>query len=172
MIASSIQFGGRRGFTLVELLAAIVIVATVAAVTSPILFSATSAYAKSAQQRRSAERVAGALDRLCRILREAPAKASPAGATAFTAASVSSFTLLGGVNASLVGTDLLLGTATVPPTPLCVGVTVFEITYFDSAGAAVNIGTGTDSVRRMAIRLAADGSELRTTVWLRASLNE
>lgn len=166
------HLAGRSGFTLVEMLASIVIVATVAAVTSPILVSATSAYSKSAQQRRSAERVAGALDRLCRILREAPAKASPAGATNFTAASVSSFALFGGASASLSGTDLLLGSATEPPSPLCVGVTVFELTYFDSAGAAVNVAAGTDSVQRMQIRLAADGSELRTTVWLRASLNE
>lgn len=166
------QPGGRRGFTLVELIASIVVVATVAAVTSPILYSASDAYAKSVQQRRGAERVAGALDRLCRILREAPGKASPAGATNFTAATVNSFTLLGGVNASLSGSDLLLGAASVPPTPLCVGVTAFELTYFDGAGASVNAAGGTDAVRRMEIRLAANGCELRTTVWLRASLNE
>jgi prepilin-type N-terminal cleavage/methylation domain-containing protein len=162
----------RPGFTLIELLASIVIVSAVAAVASPIVFSATDSYAKSARQRRSAERVATALDRVSRVLREAPAKSTPAGATDFTAATSSSFTLNGGDAVALSGSDLTLATSTARAATLCPDVSTFTLTYLDSAGAAVNIASGTDTVRRVMVRLAAGGADLTTTVWLRASLKE
>jgi prepilin-type N-terminal cleavage/methylation domain-containing protein len=164
--------GVLRAFTLIELLATLIIVSTVAAVASPIVLTATDAYAKSAKQRRSAERAAAALDRLSRILREAPAKATPAGATDFKAADSSSFGLVGGTGVALTGSTVTLETSGVPATPLCPDVTAFEITYLDSSGVAVNVALGTDAVRRVVIRLAAGGTELSTSVWLRASLNE
>ncbi len=162
----------RRGFTLVEMLATLVVVGTVAAVASPIIVGATQAYAKSASQRRAVEQVSGALDRLSRILREAPTKAAPAGATDFSSASASGFALSSGLNVALSGTTLMLGTTAVKESPLCQGVTAFQITYLDSAGTAVSVASGTDAVRRVIIRLAAQGVDLSTTVWLRASLNE
>lgn len=164
--------GSRRGFTLIELLASIVIVSAVAAVASPIVFSATDACAKSVRQRRSAERVAAALDRIARVLREAPAKTSPAGATDFTKADVADFRLGNGNAVILSGTDLTLQTATVGATTLCPDVTVFTVTYLGTTGAIVDTSAGTDTVRRVIVRLAAGGTELTSTVWLRASLNE
>lgn len=166
--------GCRRlsAFTLIELLAAIVIISTVAAVASPIVLTATDAYAKSAEQRRGTERAAAALDRLCRILREAPAKATPAGATDFKNADISSFGLQGGIGVALTGGTLTLETSTVAATALCPDVTAFELTYLDASGAVVNVASGTDGVRRIIIRLAAGGTELTTTVGLRASLKE
>ncbi|MFM9957164.1 MAG: type II secretion system protein [Phycisphaerales bacterium] len=162
----------RRGFTLVEMLATLVVVGTVAAITSPIVVGATQAFAKSASQRRAAEQVAGALDRLSRVLREAPAKSSPAGAADFASAAADNFALSNGLNVTLSGSTLMLGSTTVKGSPLCQNVTAFQITYLDSAGAAVSVASGTDSVRRVVIRLAAQGVDLSTTVWLRASLNE
>jgi prepilin-type N-terminal cleavage/methylation domain-containing protein len=164
--------GVGRAFTLIELLATLIVVSTLAAVASPIVMTATDAYAKSAKQRRGAERVAAALDRLTRILREAPAKATPAGATDFKSADASSFALQGGTGVALTGSNVTLEITGVPATPLCPDVTAFAITYLDSSGVAVNVASGTDTVRRVIIRLAAGGTELSTSVWLRASLNE
>lgn len=161
-----------RGFTLIELLAVIIVMSVVAVITSPIVFSATDAYAKSARQRRSAERVAAALDRIARILREAPAKTSPIGATDFTAATSSSFSLAGGTAVSLSGTDLTLATGTVSATTLCPDVTVFTLTYLNTSGASIDVSSGTDSVRRVIVRLAAGGADLSTTVWIRTGLGE
>lgn len=164
--------GPVRGFTLIELMATMIIISTVAAVTSGILMSASQVYAKSATQRRSAENVASALDRVVRLFREAPSKTSPAGAADMTSAGPTAVSFSDGSGVSLSGSVLRLSGGGITNSPLCNGVTAFTLTYLDSAGATVNVAGGTDTVRRVTIRLAAGGTELQSTAWLRASLNE
>lgn len=161
-----------RGFTLVELIGTMAVVGVVAAITAPIVLTASQSFVSSAAQRRAADQAAAALDRLGRLLREAPAKAAPPGAVDFKSASATGFALAGGVEAALTGSDLTLSAPGVEPSPLCRGVTMFQITYLDASGTPIDVSSGADGARRMIIRLAAQGVELSTTVWLRASLNE
>lgn len=161
-----------HAFTLIELLAVMIIISTVGVVTSGILMSASQMYTTSAAHRRAAENVALALDRVVRVLREAPAKPTPAGAANISSATATTITLSDGNAIALSGNTLNLSSATVSNAPLCKDVTAFQITYLDGAGTVVDLSSGTDTVRRVHIRLAAGGTELRTSTWLRAGLNE
>lgn len=162
----------RRAFTLVELLATIVVISTVAGVTSSILMEASKTYSRSAAHRRSLENAAMALDRIARVLREAPAKEAVPGAIDFIAATPSMLSLSDQTRVEFAaGTVALASTDGVAQT-LCNDVSSFNLTYYDAAGSEADTSGGTDTVRRVGIRLTTGGVELRTSVWLRASLNE
>lgn len=161
-----------RGFTLIEMMGTLVVVGAVAAVVSPMVLKSSEAFARSASQRRTCEQVSLALDRLTKTLREAPSKSGVAGATDFSQASATAFTLGNGNSVEVSSGSLILGSDTIKSVPICRNVTDFSLAYFDGAGASVNVASGTDTVRRVHISLTADGVSLSTTVWLRAGMQE
>lgn len=78
-----------RGFTLLELMLSAVIMAIVAAVVMPVIMSATDAYASARSLRTSVESASFALDRIRRVIREAPANLDSAGLAIVQASSTS-----------------------------------------------------------------------------------
>lgn len=62
-----------RAFTIIELVLSMLIIAIIAGVVAPVTISATDAYAKARTLREASENAAFAIDRVTRILHEAPA---------------------------------------------------------------------------------------------------
>lgn len=160
-----------RGFTLIETVAVILVLGVLAGVTAPLMVGAAGSYADARDGRRAVEDAAFALDRLVRVLREAPAGATP-GEPSFVAATATGFELENGVRVALSGTDLMMDDGVHGACPLLRDVSVFELRYRGGDGMALNFGSGDTpaSTRRVDVRMRASGQELRTSVFLRVSL--
>ncbi len=159
------------GFTLVETIAVILVLGVLAGVTAPLMVGAAGSYADARDGRRAVEDASFALDRIVRILREAPSDAT-AGEPGFASADADGFELADGTEVSLSGTDLMLSIAGGAAAPLCRDVAVFELTYRGADGAVLDFGGGDvpGDAARVEIRIAASGQEMRTAVFLRATM--
>lgn len=157
-----------RAMTLVEVVCAIVVIGVVAAVVLPVIGGATDAYAGASATRSAVESVAYAVERAARLLRDAPPGASE-GTLGIAAATPTSVVLSDGRGLELDGATLLLRAGPADTSPLCRGVTVFELTYLSRDGVTSAAGTPS-ATHRINIRLAAAGAELRTSVFPRVGL--
>ncbi len=155
-----------RAFTLIELIATMVVLAVVASVAAPIMVASSDAYADAANQREAAERVAAALDRVVRVVREAPATAPGETTPDIVEATTTSLEFAGGVRLELSGSTLLLTTATEAQSPLCQGVSAFALEFLAADGVTDSSGAPT-STQRVNVRLTSGGVEARTSVFLR-----
>lgn len=164
----------RTAFTLVELMAVLVLTAGIAAVTAPIVLSASGAFTDASTRRDRTEAASMALDRIVRTLREAPDRGeSGPGVPAIASLSAMSIGLEDGAVVALNGQTLELTVPGSDPAPLCTGVDAFELTYFGSDGTVIDPAAAgaADEVRVVEIRLAcAAAVELRTRVLLRCTL--
>jgi prepilin-type N-terminal cleavage/methylation domain-containing protein len=79
----------RGAFTLLELVAAVLVLSIISAVLMPVLSSASESYTTTRSIRTSTEQAAYALDRVARIIRQAPIGAGDAGVGILTATSTS-----------------------------------------------------------------------------------
>lgn len=156
----------RRGVTLVETIASIVVIGIVAAVITPVVASAGTHYAKTVAARRGVDRLAFALERCDQFLRQIPAGAT-SGTLAIASASSDSVRLLDGRGLELGGGQTLLLRATDGTTsPILTGVTTFEITCIGADGISLTNSTPTAS-HTFRVRIVAGGAELRTVVFAR-----
>ncbi len=123
----------QRGFTLVEMIMAIVILLVLGSVASYVIVEATGVYARTAPAMEATHAAQSALERIRREIREIRT-ATATDIPTFTATSVS-FTKNDGTSASfsLSGTDLLLGTD-----KLAEGVTSLTFTYLKADGTAAS----------------------------------
>jgi len=160
------------GFTLIETIAVILIVGLLAGVVGPLMVGAAGAYAGARDGRAAIENASFAMDRIVRVLREAPEGATE-GTAAFAKALPGVFGFTDGSFVSKSGTDVVMvepGGAT--SHPLARDVTAFELTYLRDDGLELDTGAGDDvsDIRRVEIRLVAGGQELRTGVFLRVGM--
>ncbi len=147
----------RAAFTLVEVVVSVVVLGVVAAVTLPVVGGVTNAFSAAVSVRERTERVAFALDRCVRLLREAPA-GSDASTVGITTASSSQVLLSDGRGLEVSGGVLLLRTGS-STAPLCRNVTAFTISYLGTDGVTSTLAApgGTHCFR---IVLVADGVTL------------
>lgn len=157
----------RRAFTLVEVVVSITVLGVVAAVTLPLVGSVSSSYAAAADVRERTERVAFAVDRCVRLLREVPAGADSASISV-TAASSSSILLSDGRGLEVSGGTLLLrqGSSTFP---LCRSVTSFTISCLATDGVTSTLATPA-STHVFRVSLTADGVTLAAAAFPRARM--
>lgn len=164
----------RQGFTLVELLAVLVLTAGVASVTTPIILAASEAFASAAAQRDSTESASMAVDRLVRMIRAIPDGSEDApGVPAISSFSAGSLVLNDGTAVTLSGTSLELTLPGTAAAPLCTQVTAFEFTYYGDDGMVLDLAAAPpqQSVRSIGIHLVRSGAvELRTRAFLRCTL--
>jgi len=80
-----INSSSRNGFTLLELLASVVIMGVIGAVVFPVISASSEAYTTTREIRNRTESVAHALDRMVRVVRQAPIGASDTGIGVTTA---------------------------------------------------------------------------------------
>jgi type II secretory pathway pseudopilin PulG len=125
-----------RGATLVEMIASVTILAIVAGTTLPVIHGATDAYAGAAETRRAAERGAYALERMIRLLRDAPEGATP-GTLGIRASGPAELVFSDNRGVRLVGTSLMLVSVDGSESVLCEDVGALVITPLASDGVTV-----------------------------------
>ena len=149
----------RRAMTLVEMVAAIVVLSIVGAMVLPIMSGATDAYAESVAVRRASERAGYAMERSIRLLRDAPAGAGT-GEVGVASASVDSVTFTDGRGLVLRGDTLMLSTPS-GESPLAAGVRGFSLGYIGADGVTSVIASPRQT-QRFTIAINVDGLELRS----------
>lgn len=154
-------------FTLVETLVSIVVLGIVAATVLPIIFATADMYSGSTSARRASEQAAYAIDRVVRMLREAPAGTSQ-GTIGVTSANASSIFFTDATGVSLNGTSLELRSAAGTGV-LCDNVSDFELTYLAQDGVTSVLATPA-TAQRIHIRIVVSGFELRSTAFIRARM--
>ena len=157
----------RRAFSMLEMVVAVVVLAIVAAVLLPVINGATDAYASSASAREGSERLAYAMDRMARLLRDWPAgdTGSTVASAKFDASGVIVFS--DGRGLVLSGSDLLLLDTDGSTSVLCRDVTTFELGLLKSDGVS-DAASDPTLTQRVNITLGTKSAELRSTVFLRA----
>ena len=123
--------GGRRahrGFTLIELIASMVIMAALAGASASVLMRAGDAFGDATDRRAMVSSASMAMDRVLHQIRVTPSLAAVSG-TGFECSS--------GLVVGLAGSTLELRDG-LGASPLCEGVATFGIVYYDADGAAVN----------------------------------
>lgn len=155
-----------RAFTLVELIASMVVVGLIAASAAPLIGTASDNFVKSSENREASERLSHAMNRIVRLLRAAPSTAPGSGLPDITVATASNIEFADGSELQLLGSTLWLTPAGGAASQLCSNVTMFEISYFGEDSDTDTMGTPT-STQRFQITLASGGQELRSAAFIR-----
>ncbi len=169
---ASITRGRRfaRGLTLLELVASILIMSVISASVFPVIASAADAYASATRARKDTERIAFALERCIRLLREAEGT-TPVGGLDITTAQTDRIVFADGRGLSLSGTDLYYLESGQPDSPLCRDVTLFRIDYISDDGIKDAIGDPT-TTQRFNITLTTGGMTLTGSAFARARIGD
>ncbi len=170
----------RRGFTLIEMVATVVIIGTLGSVASGVIYQASRTYTQAALSAQVHEELASGLDRIDRALREIAIK-SPYASSAPNIVSLTAASMTYNTSSVLTYTastgDITLSESGGPTGTLLRGVSAFTLQAFDESNAAMAAslsGSACDAIRRISvsITLTRDGvsQTLRTKVFLRALL--
>lgn len=169
-----------RGFTLVEVIAVIVILGVLGGVTSSLILNGAAAFTDSSVRMQLHGEASVALDRLVRELREIDADpAAGAPAPHITEASVSVLAWGDDSRLRLDGADLLLAADGAAERLLCNAVSEFSIAYFDESNRPLLVGASVPPadrprIRRLALRLALTRQglteSLETRVFVRCAI--
>lgn len=155
----------RRAFTLLEAIVTIVVLSIVAAVVLPVVNAAADAYSASTAVERAVDDSVYAIDRVTRILREAPMGASygQIGVVEFGDDRV---VFSDGSGCRVKGDELQQRSATGSWDTLCDQVEEFEVEALTAAGA--DASSDPTQVQVFHVRLVRAGFELRATAFCRA----
>ncbi len=153
-----------RAFTLVELTVTVVVMGIVAALLLPVIHGAADVYGSSVGTRLTSERVAYAMERTLRLLRDVPLGAADATVGISTAA-VDGVTFSDGRRLWLDGGTLMLTDSGVEA-PLCREVQVFEIKYYSDDGRTSTISSP-GTTQRFTVTITSGNYELRGAAFAR-----
>lgn len=168
-----------RAFTLVELLATIVVLGVIATATSSILLAATDGYLSATVRAEAHTEVSVGLDRIVRELRSIPFDGDAGGvAPDIDTVTTSSIAWDDDSSLALDGTDLEItidgGSAAV----LVADVSAFTVTCYDESNAALGsslAGAACDAIRRVEISITCTrrgiSETLHTRVFLRSTMS-
>lgn len=148
----------RRAFTLVELLAVMVVLSALAAATAPIVASAGRTYADAAERREASQELAFALTRAARALGDARGEVSTAAPAAIE--------LTTGERLEKLGSTLWLTLPAAAPAPLCAGVDAVTLQYFESDGVT-DCSADPARAQRLHIQIERAGVRFATVIHLR-----
>ncbi len=176
----SARAGARRAFTLIEMIATVVIIGTVGSVASGIIYSASRAYTEAALGAQLHAELAAGLDRIDRAVREIGLK-SPYASSAPNIVSLSASAITYNTSSVLTfnsGTgEITLSEGGGPTGVLLRDVSTCTFSAFDESNTALASslsGAACDAVRRVSvsITLTRGGATqtLRTKVFLRCML--
>lgn len=170
MRAKRRQYRAGRGLTLLELIAAITVMSVIAVSVFPVIASAADAYASATRTREDTERIAFAMDRCIRLLREATGS-DPVGSLDLTTATVDRVVFADGRGVGLSGTDLVYIESGQPDAPLCRDVTTFRIDYYGNDGVTSTIAIPGDT-QRFVITLTTEGITLTGSAFARSRIGD
>lgn len=151
-----------HGFTLLELLASIIVMSIISVTLMPVIGAASESFAVARQVRSSTERAGFALDRVTRVIRQAPIGADNTG-VGVSSATASSLTFSDGTGFQLIGSTLEMLVVGNDPVPLCLDVDEFQVVYIGDDGVTNTVNRPTITHRFM-VRVETDGIELTTVV--------
>ena len=160
----------RAGLTLLELIASITIMSVIAVSVFPVIASSADAYASATQTRTRTERVAFALDRCIRLLREASGS-DPVGSLDITTAAADRVVFADGRGIALSAGSLVYLESGQPDAPLCRDVSAFQISFIGADGVTDTIATPEDT-QRFNISITADGLTLTGSAFARARIGD
>lgn len=123
----------RSAFTLLELLLAVMIFAVISAVLLPVLNTSSEIFVTTRDVRTRSENVAAALDRLTRLIREAPIGADDSG-VGVASATPTSVQFTDGTGFQLNAGAIEMLSPGAQPSPLCLDVDDLVIEYYASDG--------------------------------------
>ncbi len=167
----------RRGFTLVESIATIVVLVIISGVSSGIILQATDGYVEAATQARLASEASVAMDRLAREVRKIPLDTGVAGVAPDITLVTSTYLGWDANNSiSLSGSDLMLK-LNATPRIITSDVTGLVIKVYDESNADLGQplgGAACDAIRRVEFDLtvARQGVEtrVRSRVFVRSTM--
>ena len=151
-----------HGFTLLELLASIIVMSIISVTLMPVIGAASESFAVARQVRSSTERAGFALDRVTRVIRQAPIGAGDVG-VGVTSATSNSVIFADGTGFQLVGSTLEMLVVGDDPVPLCLDVDAFEVEYLGDDGVA-NTANAPATTHRFMVTIETDGIEMSTLV--------
>lgn len=166
-----------RGFTLVEAIATMVVLAVVSMASSGVIWAAVRSFDEGAETARVHNEASIAMERMVRELRAIPLNG--AGTPDIASVTGQSITWDGGTRSlALSGSDLILTASSVDHV-LLTHVTEFTVQAYDASntalGASLN-GADCEPIRRLSLQVAvSDGrasSVIRTKVFLRCMMLE
>ncbi len=169
----------RRGFTLIETICAMVIVATVGSVSSGIVYSAIRSYRDASTRAQIHNDCSACFDRLTKVLWSIPRDTSAAVvAPLISNVTATSITWNSNWTLTLSGSQLLLTEAGGTALPCLENVTSFTVTCYNesnTAMAATLSGAATQAIRRIQIQatVSRQGATetLRTRVFIRSLMS-
>lgn len=162
----------RRGFTLIETIAALVVVSVVGSLTSGIIYTAIGSYRDASTRAQLHNDCSACFDRVTKLLWSIPRDTTAAVVAPLisnlTATSISwntNWTL------TLSGSQLLLTESGGTARPILENVTSFSVSCFDESNTALAAslsGSATQSIRRIQIQVTVTRQGISQTLRTRA----
>lgn len=162
-----------RGFTLIETISVMVIVGTISAVLSTVLYAATDAYTSAESGRCSMDGASLALETLSREIRRQPAPPDSSLASGLISSADSSLEFESGLRIEQSGAALLLTKPDRPPATLLEPIDSVAFRLFaDGAPDAASLGPEDEpgTARVIEISIETGSGQLTTRLFLRSSL--
>lgn len=167
---------GARGFTLVEAVATMTVLAVVPVAASRIIFAAADSYADSAVRSELSSSVSSAMERMAMELRGIPSQEGAPGTPWIDSVTATSIAWGGNNSLARSGSEVMLATGGAAARTLLGDVESFSIACFDADNlplAAALAGAACDAVRRVEITVTVTrngaSETLRTRVFLRCA---
>lgn len=151
-----------RGFTLLELLAAVLVMSVISAVLLPVITSASESYTTTRDVRNRTEKVANALDRVSRMIREAPIGEGDVG-IGISQATASAIEFSDGNGFQLESSRLMLLVPNVGSVLLCSNVDEVVVQYLAEDGITSTM-TNPTSTHRFVVTITSGQLEMSTVV--------
>lgn len=161
----------RRAMTLLEMMAAVLILSIAATAALPIIDAASRTYTESARTRTETARLRYAVDRITRVLRQAP-MGEVIGTLGIERFGDGLIEFTDGTGVQLEGDTLLLLDGDLDDAILLMGVSVFEIVALADDGSTTLAPAAAAEADRFRLRLATPATELRTIVYPRVRMTQ
>ncbi len=161
-----------NGFTLIEMIAAMVVLSIIAAASSGIILGAADGYVTATSQRQSVDRGVLALERIALMLRDASESGTTPGAPGLADVGGTWLERDDGTRVELLGTTLMMTDPVFGQGVLCTDVTTFRLTYLDAGGVELDVGDAQtlERARRVVIALETGGMEAQIVVAPRSGM--
>ena len=167
-----------RGFTLVEVIATIVILAVIGSIASRTVMTAMDGYIRSATQAQLHTELSIAMDRIEREMRKIPGKADyESVAPNITSVTASSIAWNTNYSLSLIGSELRFVENGAASAVLLTDVSAFALQTFNESNNALVAtlnGAGCDPIRRISIQITIERAgiteTLRSKIFVRSTM--
>lgn len=162
----------RRGFTLVETIAAISVTATIGSISSFIIYNAINSYRTASTKAQLHNDCSAAFDRLTKLLWSIPRDTS-ATVVAPLISNVTANSINWNSNWSLAlsGTQLMLTEAGGTARPILENVSSFSLTCYNESNTALSAslsGASTQAIRRIEVQVTVSRQNVTDTLRTRA----